>query len=475
MNALPAFPYDFAVIGGGSAGYAAASTAARLGLKTVVIEGGREIGGLCILRGCMPSKTLIESANRFRMLRHAGEFGLWADGISFDGGKIIARKKALISEFADYRREQLESGRFEFVRGCASFLDANTLEVKGGEPRIIRARAFLVATGSRVQPVAVPGLAETGFLDSDAVLDSTHVPRSVILLGGGATALEFAHYYEGLGSQVAIVQRSAQFLREMDADVAAALVSGFERRGIRMFFGTKLLRAERADEGKRIVFEQDSLEKSVEAEEIICALGRVPQLERLGLETAGVTVENGQLTVNAHQQTNSKHIFAAGDAAGPFEIVHIAIQQGEVAARNAAKLLGSGLEPLERTDYRLKLSVVFCEPQIASVGATEKELAAAGKPFRTARYPFKDHGKSLVMGETDGFVKLIAAADSREILGAALVGPQASDLIHEIVVAMHFHATARDLARIPHYHPTLSEIWTYPAEELAEILVCPSS
>ena len=467
MITSPAFHYDFAVIGGGSAGFAAASTAAGLGLKTVVIEGGRDIGGLCILRGCMPSKTLIESANRFRTLRHAGEFGLRADGISFDGAQIIARKKKLIGGFAEYRREQLESGRFDFIRGRASFLDANTLEVKGGEPRSIRARAFLIATGSKVQPVTVPGLLETGFLDSDAVLDSAVVPRSVIVLGGGATALEFAHYYEGLGSQVAIVQRSAQFLREMDADVTTALASGFERRGIRMFFGTKLRRAERSGAGKRIVFEQAGSEKSVEAEGIIYALGRLPQLEGLGLEAAGIEAEKGRLAVNAHQQTNIRHIFAAGDAAGPFEIVHIAIQQGEIAARNAARLLGPSPEPLKETDYRLKLSVVFCEPQIASVGATEKELAAAGKPFLTARYPFSDHGKSLVMGETDGFVKLIVAAETREILGASMVGPHASDLIHEIVVAMHFRATAGDLARIPHYHPTLSEIWTYPAEELA--------
>ncbi|MEI8341455.1 MAG: NAD(P)/FAD-dependent oxidoreductase, partial [Verrucomicrobiota bacterium] len=196
-------------------------------------------------------------------------------------------------------------------------------------------------------------------------------------------------------------------------------------------------------------------------------LGRVPQLDGLQLDRAGVSVENGRLITGGGQQTVIPHIFVAGDASGPFEIVHIAIQQGEIAARNAARLIRSSPEPFEETDYRLKLSVVFTKPEDAAVGASEKELRAADIPFLTAQYPFNDHGKSLVMGETDGFVKLIVAADSREILGAAVVGPHASDLIHEIAVAMHFRATAGDLARIPHYHPTLSEIWTYPAEELA--------
>jgi len=456
--------YDFAVIGGGSAGYAAASTAASLGLKTVIIEGGAEVGGLCILRGCMPSKTLIESANRFITLRHAAEFGLGAKTISFNGPEIMARKKRLIGEFADYRREQLEAGRFDFVRGQAQFSDAQTLMVEG--VGVIRAKTFLIATGSKIEPVKIPGLAEIGYLNSDAVLDSQEIPRSVIVLGGGATALEFAHFYEGMLAKVTMIQRSSQFLREMDGDVAQALVAGFEKRGITMAFGTKLLRAERVGNLKQIIFEQNGVEKRVEAHEIIYALGRTPQLEGLQLGDAGVILENGRLPVNARQQTNLPHIFAAGDVAGPYEIVHLAIQQGEIAARNAARLIHSSTEPFEEMDYRLKLSVVFTKPEVAVVGMSEKELIAAQRPFLTAKYLFNDHGKSMVMGETDGFVKLIVASDSREILGAAVVGPHASDLIHEITVAMHFHAKAGDLARIPHYHPTLSEIWTYPAEEL---------
>jgi len=464
--------YDLAVIGGGSAGYAAASTAAGLGLDAAVIEGGAEVGGLCILRGCMPSKTLIESANRAVTIRRAREFGLRAGELSVEGGEIIERKKRLVAEFGGHRRQQLESGPFDFIRGRAAFTGPHTAEVThldGEPPTAIEAKTFLIATGSCLETVEIPGLCETGFHDSDEVLECPEIPGSVIVLGGGATALEFAHYYAGLGAKVTILQRSAHVLKEMDVDVAAALATAFRHRGISIFLGTHLLRVEGANGKKRVHFRHERREKSVEGSEIIYALGRKPHLAGLRLDRAGVRLENGRLTLNASLQTEAGHIFAAGDAAGPYEIVHIAAQQGELAARNAARIVRAAnpAQPLEKIDYRLKIFAIFSMPEAAAVGMTEKELAAAGIPHLAASHPFNDHGKSLVIGETEGFVKLIVAPESREILGAAAVGAKASELIHEIVVAMYFRATAGDLAQIPHYHPTLSEIWTYPAEELA--------
>ena len=460
--------YDFVVIGGGSAGYAGAALAAKLGLKTAVIEGGDEVGGLCILRGCMPSKTIIESANRFLSLRRAAEFGLRAEKISAHPGEIMARKQRLIGEFADYRRGQLEKGAFDFIRGFARFVDPHTVEVSGEKLRThIRSKSFLLATGSKVSRVPVPGLDETGCRDSDAVLEWAEIPESVVVLGAGATGLEFAHYFASLGTKVSVIQRGGQVLKETDNDVADALGSALERNGIEIFYNTKLTRAERAGDRKRVWFEHGGGEKCVEASEIIYALGRKPQLGGLDLENAGVALNRGCLSMEPTQQTNVPHIFAAGDCAGPFELVHVAIQQAEIAARNAARIVQSKPDALVQADYRLKLFVIFTQPEVASVGATEKELQAAGRAHRAASYPFNDHGKSLLMGETDGFVKLIAAERTGEILGGAVVGPRAADLIHEIAVAMYFRATVHDLLLVPHYHPTLSEIWTYPAEELA--------
>lgn len=461
--------YDFAVIGGGSAGYAAARTAAEKGLKTVVIEGGRDVGGLCILRGCMPSKTLIESANRYLTLRHAGEFGLSAEKINFDAGAIIARKRRLIGEFADYRREQLETGNFTFIRGRAVFENPQTLRIslcEGGETRLT-ARYFLVATGSAVNVPSVPGLQEAGALTSDDVLEMTHLPESIIVLGAGPVALEMAHYFAGLGRKVTVIQRNTQVLTGMDRDVADAVEEALKRKGMEIHTGTHLLRVGREGGRWNAVFEQDGKEITVTADAMLNALGRKPYTEGLGLDRAGVALDGTRIQANSHLQTSAPNIFAAGDCTGPHEIVHIAVEQGEMAARNAARL-AHGETTLESMDYRLKLFAVFTEPQVGMAGLTEEEARKAGLDAVAAKYPFNDHGKSLVMNETDGFVKLVADRKSGEILGGAVVGPHASDLIHEVVVAMRFHATAAQFAAIPHYHPTLSEIWTYPAAELAD-------
>jgi pyruvate/2-oxoglutarate dehydrogenase complex dihydrolipoamide dehydrogenase (E3) component len=462
--------FDFIVIGGGSAGYAGAATAARLGLKTAVIEGGPEVGGLCILRGCMPSKTLIESGHRAEAIRRAGEFGLKAEYQGADGAAIRARKRRLIGEFADHRRQQLENGKFDFIRGEAAFVDAHTVAVRllDGSSRTLTAKAFLIATGSRVQCHEVPGLRETGFWTSDEVLDSEHIPASVVVLGGGAIALELASYYAGIGSPVTVIQRSEQVLKETDADVAAALTEALEHRGIEVCRNTKLLRVERAAAVKRVHFSHAGKDRFVDGEEIIYALGREPAIDKLQLATAGVTTKDHAIVADVHQRCGPAHIFAAGDVCGPFEVVHIAIQQAEVAARNAAHTLKRLDGPLEETDYRLALFAVFTDPQVAAVGLTERE-AREKHEILIAKYPFADHGKALIHGSTHGFVKLIVERESRRIIGASCVGPDAAELIHEIVVAMRFRATAGELALIPHYHPTLSEIWTYPAEELADM------
>jgi pyruvate/2-oxoglutarate dehydrogenase complex dihydrolipoamide dehydrogenase (E3) component len=462
--------YDLVVVGGGSAGYAGARTAAGLGLKTCVIEGGREVGGLCILRGCMPSKTLIESANRFRTIGHAREFGLHVGMAGFDAVEIIARKRRLIEEFAEYRREQLREGAFDFVRGTAVFLDNTTVRVNhlDGAEQTMTAKSFLIATGSEISLPEIPGLANAGSLTSDEVLDLTTIPDSIIVLGAGPVGVELAHYLDALGSRVVIVQRGAQLLKGVDEDAASVVEKSFRKRGLEIFTKTELLRVERQETGRRVVFKHDGVEKAVEATAILNALGRRPKVAGLGLEEAGVKLAEGSVAVNAHQQTSAPNIFAAGDCSGPFEIVHVAIEQGERAARNAARFLKED-SGFERMDYRLKLYVVFTEPQVAVLGLSEKEARARNIDYLVSSYPFCDHGKSLLMDETEGFVKLLADKSTREILGASVAGPHASELIHEVVVAMRFRATAGQLATTPHYHPTLSEIWLYPAEELAGI------
>lgn len=460
--------YDFLILGGGSAGFSAARTAAASGLKTLVVEGGEEVGGLCILRGCMPSKTLIESANRLLAIRHAAEFGLRVEGGAPDLPAVIARKRSLIGEFAEYRRGQLTSGGFDFLRGRGHFVGPNEIEVNlsEGGTRRLTARTFLVATGSRIGAPPIPGLRESNPLTSDELLLKEELPQSVVVLGAGPVALEMAHYMQAMGVKVTIVQRSAQLLRGTDPDVAGVVESAFRRRGMDVFTGTKLTGITREGEGWSVSFEQDGRPQCVFAEAVFNGLGRVPDTEGLGLDAAGVLLDGAAIATGADQSTSAPHIFAAGDCCGPFEVVHIAVRQGEIAAANAARWIREEHAP-ETIDYRLNLYAVFTEPQIGVVGLSETGARERSIPVLCASHPFVDHGKSLVMGERDGFVKLIVDESSREILGGAVVGPHASDLIHEVVVAMAFHATASQFAAIPHYHPTLSEIWTYPAEELA--------
>lgn len=470
------FDFDVAVIGGGSGGYAAARTAAGSGLKTVIIEGGEEVGGLCILRGCMPTKALLYAAEVKHLAEHAETWGVRAGKVDFDFAKVMARKNAQIKDFADFRVQQLNSKKFKFIRANARFLDAHTVELNcsvrpmaeknratGSTLQQLTARHFVIATGSNVASAPLPALDEVGYITSDDAVALKKLPKSLIILGGGAIACEFAQFFARFGVKVTLIQRSKHILKEFDADAGIEIEKVFRREGIQVCTDTKLVDARRKGKLKTVSFEQNGKLISVSAEEILFALGRVPNTASLALNNAGVKTENGRVITNDKMQTSAPHIFAAGDCTGPHEIVHIAIQQGETAVHNVVKPKSP-----RRMDYRLLISVVFTDPQVAFVGLTEKEAKSRGIKFLAASYPFYDHGKSLIMEAKDGFVKLLAHPKSGEILGGACTGPLGGELIHEIVTAMVKHMTVHELATTPHYHPTLAEIWTYPAEELAE-------
>ena len=455
------FDFDVAVIGGGSGGYAAARTAAAAKLKTVVIEGGDEVGGLCILRGCMPTKAMLYAAEVKHLAEHAATWGVRAGKVTFDFAKVMARKNLMIKDFADFRVQQLNAGKFKFIRASAKFLDAHTVALSNGKK--LTAKHFVIATGSRVAPSPLPQLDKVGFITSDDAVALKKLPKSLIILGGGAIACEFAQFFQRFGVKVTLIQRSEKLLKEFDVDAGAEVEKVFRREGMQVFTGTKLVDAKRKGKLKTVSFEQNGKIISVAAEEILFALGRVPNTAALGLENAGVKTEVGRVVTNSKMQTSAPHIFAAGDVCGPHEIVHIAIQQGETAVHNILKLKSP-----RAMDYRLLISVVFTEPQVATVGLTEKTARENKISFLAASYPFNDHGKSLIMEAKDGFVKLLAHPKTGEILGGECVGPSGGELIHEIVTAMAKRMTVRELAATPHYHPTLAEIWTYPAEELAE-------
>ena len=454
------FDYDVAVIGGGSGGYAAARTAASEGLRTIVLEGGEEVGGLCILRGCMPTKALLYAAEVMHLASHAQAWGIRAEEVSFNFAQVMGRKSALIKSFAEYREQQLGSGKFKFKRAMARFVDAHTLDLSTGER--LTARSFVIATGSKVAPSPLPQLNQLDYLTSDTALELGRLPKSLIVLGGGAVAVEFAQFFLRFGVQVTLVQRSPHVLHEFDSDAAAVVEDVFRREGMTVYAGTRLFDARKSGSHKEVAFEHNGQSVRVQAEEVLYALGRRPNIAALGLEKLGVQVEYERIVTNAHMQTSLPHIYAAGDCTGLHEIVHIAIQQGEVAAHNLAHP-----DQRRQMDYRLLTEIIFTEPQVAVVGLTEKRAHVRNINYLVAKYPFNDHGKSLIMEAKDGFVKLLAEPLTGEILGGCCVGPVGGELIHEIIAAMHKRMTVQELAAMPHYHPTLAEIWTYPAEDLA--------
>jgi pyruvate/2-oxoglutarate dehydrogenase complex dihydrolipoamide dehydrogenase (E3) component len=453
--------FDLIVVGAGSGGYAAARTARDLGASVALVDRG-PLGGLCILRGCMPSKTLIATSDAAYEVDHAHELGVLANRAAVDFPFVMARKKEIITGFADHRTAALET--FPVFSGNAAFESPDTLRVGGV---VLRGGAFVIGTGSVVAPPAIPGLADAGFIDSDAALELASPPKSMIVLGGGYVSTELGQFFARIGTPVTVVIRGTQLLSGEDADVGEALTEYLREDGIRIETRALVQRVSvRADGAKVVHFVRDGHAEEVAAEEIFNALGRLPNIDGLGLEKAGVRAHKIRgIEVDRTMRTSNRNIFAVGDVTGQFLLVHVAIQQGEVAASNAIR------DADERIDYALsKAHTVFSDPQAAVAGQTEKELLATGVAYVKAAYPFSDLGKAISIGKTKGFVKMLASPLDGKILGVAILGAHASDLIHIPLAAMAFGATVFDYLKIPHLHPTMAEILTYPAEELAEVI-----
>ena len=448
--------FDVVVIGGGSAGYAAASKAQSNGAKVAIIDKG-PLGGLCILRGCMPTKAILRSSDILALMHRAKEFGLSVSNPTADLSLINDRKTQLINEFASYRIEQLNNPKFKLFEEHASFLSPNKLQV--GEVAL-SAKKFIIATGSTVADFQIPGLAEAGFCTSDDLLELRETPESMIVLGAGPVAVELAQFFCRIGTKTTLIQRSDYILSKGDEDLARPVEKRFREEGMEVYTGTKLLKAKKSRNGRTIIFSHEGIEKTVTASIVLQALGRKPNINGLNLAAASVNIDQGRVVVDREMRTNIPHIFAVGDVNGLHEIVHIAIEQGEIAAHNATQ------KDLRQFDERLKISITFTDPPVASVGLTEKECKKSNIIYLKASYSFDDHGKSLCMGETNGHVKLLCSPSNGEIIGAHVVGPEAGEMIHQMVSLMFFRGTVHDLVKLPYYHPTLSEIFTYPAEEL---------
>jgi len=405
----------------------------------------------------MPAKTLFAASERLGEVESADELGVRAPAPRADLPAIIARKRELVEYFAEDRVAELE--RFPLARGWARFVAEDAIEVEG---RRIKARRFVIATGSHVVAPPVDGLADAGYLTSDDALDLTRVPPSLAILGGGPVGCEFAQYFARLGARVTLLQEEPTLLRQEDEDVGRALEAALTAEGIDVRTGCVVRRCAR-EGGDRVlsVFGADGVSgvSELRVAAIVLASNRVPNVDRLALDVAGVARSADGIAVDAFLATTNPRIYAAGDVLGRRFLVHAAEYAGRLAAQNAF-----AREPRAANFDRWEAHAVYTQPQVAVAGLTERDCRARGVAVRVRRHPFRDVGKAVVAGEPEGFVKMIVGGDGT-ILGIALVGEGASELIGEGIALIEHRATAREVAEMPHLHPTMSEIYARVAED----------
>lgn len=457
--------FDLIILGVGSAGFAAAKAATGLRAKVALVDQG-PLGGLCILAGCMPSKALIQSSEVLALANRAAEFGVRVADASPDWETIMRRKERLVQGFAQDRTEGITFlPDTELVMGRARFLDGHTVQV--GE-RTLQAGKIILATGSVPYVPPIEGLEETGYLLSEQALSLPHRPESLIVIGGGVIALELGQFFARLGTKVSVIEAGPRLLGREDEDVSTVIRNRLAREGVEIFTNARSVTVRRDGEKKKkkLSFEQNGERSEIEAEEILVATGRRPAVDGLDLEKAGVQMTGpmkSRMVLDRCLRTTNPDILAAGDVTGGSYLVHVAVSEGDLAAHNA--LLGC--RPL-LSQQHLFISAAFTEPNIARVGLSEGEARQLGREVLVGKYLFADHGKAEILGETDGFVKMLADPRTGEILGTTIVGPQGAELIHEMACAITLRATVESFLQVPHIHPTLAEILTYPAEDILD-------
>ncbi|GIW40307.1 MAG: hypothetical protein KatS3mg076_0884 [Candidatus Binatia bacterium] len=444
---------DLAIVGGGSAAFAAAIRAADLGASVLLVEKGR-LGGTCVNVGCVPSKTLIRAAEVFWRAGHHDFAGVRTDAAGIDFGRVVEQKDELVSRLQQEKYWDVLAAypSVELVRGRARFGDDGKLHVDGA---LVEARRILVATGASPWVPPIPGLEGVSYRTSTEAMELRRLPSTLIVLGGGAVGLELAQAFARFGSKVTVVEALPRILPAEDAEIASALGEYLEAEGIEIRRGAAVRGVERGARGVRVQLEGLVLE----AEELLVATGRRPNTAGLGLESAGIrTGKKGEVLVDEYLETSRTGVYAAGDVLGDPMFVYVAAHAGALAAENA--LLGNR----RRYDVRVLPRVTFTDPAVASVGLTEEEARGRGVPVAVSRLPMAAVPRALAARDTRGLVKLVAHAETGEILGAHALAPEAGEMIQEAALAIRFGMTTGDLASLLHPYLTNAEAWKLAAQ-----------
>jgi dihydrolipoamide dehydrogenase len=438
--------FDVAVLGGGPGGYVAAIRTAQLGKKTVLIEKDN-VGGTCLNRGCIPTKALLYSAEVYHTVKTAADFGVDAAGVSFDYKRIASRKSAIVKKLTGGVGFLVKNAGAELITGEGKLTDAHTITVNGDT---IKAENIIIATGSAPAKLPIPGIDTEGVLNSDGVLALETCPESLVIIGGGVIGIEFATLFNTLGKKVCVVEMMENILPGIDEEIASSMERLLKKKGIEIVTGAKVLGLRR-ENGVACEYEKNGEKKTAYAEACVVAVGRKPVTADIGLESAGVKTERGFIQVDETMKTSVPNIYAIGDLTGKVQLAHVASAQGLVAAANIAG-------EKKKMRYDIVPSCIYTHPEIASVGITEKQAREKGLDVKLGKFPVSANGKSMVMGDSDGFVKIVTEAKTGEILGAHMMAPRATDMITEFSVLMKAEGTIDELIDTIHPHPTVSEM-----------------
>lgn len=445
---------DVLVIGGGPGGYVAAIRAAQLGLNTVCVEMDKTLGGTCVNVGCIPSKALLTSSEHYEFARqHAVEHGVNYEGVSFDLKKMMDRKATVISQNTKGIEYLFRKNKITWAKGLGTLKADNVVDVKAEDGTVTsyQAKNVIIATGS--VPVELPFLKfdEKRILSNTGALELPEVPKHLIVIGGGVIGLELGSVWRRLGARVTVVELAPTVLPGNDSDIIKEADKIFRKQGLEIMTGTKVTGGKATTKGVSIEIEKDGKAETLKGDYVLVSVGRKPALHGIDAGALGLTLgQRGEIVVDNQLKTNLPNVYAIGDAVGGKLLAHKAEEEGVLAAEVIA---GHNV----RMDYRSMPAVVYTSPEIATCGLSEDEVKESGRAYKAGKFPFSANGRARTMAQTDGFVKFVADADTDEILGCHIVGPNASDLLSEAVLAMEFKGSSEDIGITVHSHPTLSE------------------
>jgi dihydrolipoamide dehydrogenase len=452
--------YDLVVIGSGPGGYVAAIRAAQMGMKTACIERA-EVGGICLNWGCIPTKALLHSASLYHEMQRADDFGIHADNIGVDLKKMVKHSRSTAGRLSKGVEYLFKKNKIDYYNGQGEITGQGRVKVidSKGESQTLEAKNILIATGAR--PRTIPGLEFDGkqIITSKEAMILENKPDHLIVIGAGAIGVEFAYFYSTIGVKVTLIEMMDQILPIEDPEVAQTVHSFFKKQGIKVLTSTKVDKVDKAKNSVTVTVSTNGKTETIKGDVTLVAIGVTGNIENLGLENLGVKVERGAIMVDkTTYETHVKGIYAIGDVIGPPWLAHVASQE----AINAVEIM-AGHQP-QAIDYDFIPGCTYCQPQVASMGLTEKEAEKRGYQIKVGKFPFRPNGKSLAMGHTTGFVKLVFDAKYGELLGAHIVGSEATEMVAELGVAKTLETTADEIINTIHAHPTVSETIKEAAE-----------